>query len=156
MYKQNMKRRFLSIVFLALTMTGCAATVPIMSDEFDSAAKQFSPPPGKGNLYITRISTLGFAVLFSVHIDGKLAGSIAPSTYLLFELDPGAHQIIVITSESQDTHNVNVQAGQNYFVDVVPKFGWVAARAELKEISQEEGREAVSKAKRAEPVATGS
>lgn len=141
------------LVLLALPLLiGCAATVPIMPDHLDAAAEEFSPPAGKANLYITRTSTLGFAVLFQVHVDGELAGSIAADTYLLFEVDPGEHKISVTTQESQDLLRVNAQSGGNYFVDVVPKFGWLAARAALVQLSDEEGRAAVMKAARAEPL----
>ena len=144
--------RLAGLIVVVLAIGGCAATVPLMPQTLDEEAKRFAPSPEKTNIYLTRRSSLGMAVLFQVHLDGKLAGSIAPETYLLFEVEPGKHQIAVITQESQDAMTISAGRGENYFVDVVPKFGWRHARAALEELSQEEGRKAVQNAKRAEPL----
>lgn len=153
MQMQNKKIFVIFVVVVALILCGCAAKTPMMPERADVAAKRFMPPPNKANLYITRTSNLGFAILFKLYLDGELAGSIAPSTYLLFELEPGKHQIAVITAENQDAVTIDFRDGENYFIDVIPKFGWMQARAELKELSPEEGTEAVMEAKRAEALA---
>lgn len=121
-----------------------------MPASLDTDAKRFSPPPDKANLYLTRTSSLGVAVLFQVYLDGKLAGSVAPDTYLLFEVEPGKHQVSVITEESQAALTVDAAPGGNYFVNVVPKFGWQHARAGLEELARDDGVKAVREAKRAE------
>lgn len=146
-------RKWAVLILLTLPLfVGCAATVPIMPDDLDASAEQFAPPADKANLYITRISDMGMAVLFQVRLDGELVGSIATDTYLLFEVEPGQHKVSVITPESQALHRVDAQPGNNYFVDVVPKMGWAAARAELVQLTDEEGRKAVVEAARAEPL----
>jgi hypothetical protein len=145
----------LVVAMILMLLGGCAATVPMMPDSFDLAAKEFLPRTGKANLFITRTSSLGFAVLFKVHLDGKLVGSIVPSTYLLFEVEPGTHQVAVITEESQDAVEITSEAGRNYFVDVVPKFGWAHARAGLEQLTEEKGKAAVREAKCAKPLSVG-
>jgi Protein of unknown function (DUF2846) len=135
-----------------LATSGCAATVSLMPEALDAEAKRFTPPPDKANLYLTRTSNLGMAVLFQVHLDGKLAGAVAPGTYLLFDVEPGKHQISVLTQESQATLTINAASGANYFVNVEPKFGWQHARAGLEELTREDGQKAVREAKRAESL----
>lgn len=46
------------ILLLLLFSSGCA-TVALTPDNLDTAAKEFTPPSGKSNLYITRTSSLG-------------------------------------------------------------------------------------------------
>ena len=142
------------VVVVVVTLCSCAATTTMMPERADVAAKRFMPPPHKANLYITRTSSLGFAILYKLYLDGKVAGSIAYDTYLLFEVEPGEHQIAVITEENQHALTIDFRDGDIYFIDVIPKFGWLRARAELKKLSLEEGEKAVMGAKRAEPLMT--
>lgn len=109
------------IVVVLLATSGCAS-VALMPEPMDVEAKRY----------------------------GKLAGSLAPDTYLLVDVEPGKHQIAVLTQESQDGMTITASRGENYFVDLVPKFGWQYARAALKELTQAEGKKAVQNAKRAE------
>jgi hypothetical protein len=141
----------LFVVVVVLALSGCA-TVPRMPERADVAAKRFSPPPHKANLYIIRPNRLAYAVLFQVYLNGKLAGSIATNTYFLFEVEPGKHQIVVVTGESHSVVTMDLRDGENYFIDVIPKFGLIHARAELKKLSPEEGRKAVMGTKRIEPL----
>jgi hypothetical protein len=153
---KNEKLILLSVIVVAsILVAGCAATVPVMPDHLDATAKEFSPPAGKANLYITRTDGLGIAVLFKVHLDGKLVGSIAADTYLLFEVEPETNQVAVITEESQDALEIDVEAGKTYFIDVVPKWGWKHARAGLNQLTEENGKAAVRGAKRAKPLIIG-
>ncbi len=152
---EAMTRKTLTAVKLVclavvLASSGCAATVTLMPESLDADAKRFSPPPDKANLYLTRTSSLGAAVLFQVYLDGKLSGSVALGTYLLLAVEPGKHQVSVLTQESQAALTIDAAPGGNYFVNVVPKFGWQHARAGLEELAREDGLKAVREAKRAE------
>ena len=76
-----------------------------MQEQYDVAAEEFQPKPGKGNIYVIRSSTLGGAAtmltvgwrgadaLFSIDLNGRNYGSLARGTYILFELDPG-HYVV--------------------------------------------------------------
>jgi hypothetical protein len=124
----------------------------MMPEAMDAEGKRFSPPPGKANLYVTRTTFLAGAVLFQVHLDGRLAGSIAPNTYLLLDVDPGKHQVLVTTPESQNAVTVNVNAGDNHFFEVTPAMGWMHARAEIQPLPEDEGKKAVQGSKRADVI----
>ena len=140
-------------VAVILMISGCAATVAMMPETLDVEAKRFSPPPDKANIYVVRPSYFaGSAVLIQVYLDGKILGSVAPGTYLLFEVDPGANKIEVITKENQDAVTLNTEAGENYFVFAVSQWGWWTARARLIELDEEDGRKAVEESKRAQPL----
>ena len=140
-------------VALVLMISGCVATVAMMPETLDVEAKRFSPPPDKANIYVVRPSYVaGSAVLIQVYLDGKILGSVAEGTYLLFEVDPGANKIEVITKENQDAVTLNTEAGENYFVFAVSQWGWWTARAGLIELDEEDGRKAVEESKRAQPL----
>ncbi len=140
-------------VAVILMISGCMATVAMMPETLDVEAKRFSPPPDKANIYVVRTSSaVGGAVLIEVYLDGKIRGSVASGTYLLFEVDPGANQIAVITKENQDAVTLNTEAGKNYFVFAISQWGWWTARAGLLELNGEDGRKAVALSKRAQPL----
>lgn len=136
-------------VLAIVAVAGCA-TVSLLPEELDAKAKGFAPPPQKANLYVTRQVALGGAYLFQIFLDGKLAGSIASGTYLLFEVEPGNRQVAVVGQESQHAVTVAVAAGENHFLDVSPLIGWIAPRAELVLLPASEGKTVVAGAKRAE------
>lgn len=135
---------------LAIVAAAGCATVSLVPEELDAKAKRFSPSPQKANLYVTRQVALGGAHLFQIFLDGKLAGSIASGTYLLFEVDPGVRQVAVVGQESQHAVTVAAAAGENHFLDVSPLIGWIAPRAELVLLPAAEGKTVVAGAKRAE------
>lgn len=128
-----------------LLVSGCAATIDLASSEDDAAAKLFMPPQGESNIYVTRKSQFtGSAVLFQVVVDGRVEGGIAPGTYHVVSVEPGPHSVSVTTSENQSTQQVDVVAGENYFFEVKPKMGWVAARAEVVQLTESDGRAAIA------------
>jgi hypothetical protein len=141
-----------SVVFV---LSGCAATVPVMPDQFDVEAEKFSPKSGKANIYVVRENVFeGSAIVFQVLLNGKVQGAIAPGTYFLFEVSPGSHAVAVITQESADSEKFEAVAGKNYFIEIKPKVGWVAARASVDKIDDDRGRKLVIDGKRAELVIT--
>jgi hypothetical protein len=135
----------------AVALAGCAS-VSLAPDELDARAKLFSLPPQKANIYVTRQFAPGSVHLYQVFLDGKLAGSIAPITYLMFEVEPGNHQVVVTGQESQHAVTVAVTAGESQFLDVELGLGWMVPRAELVLMSPKDGRAVVEGAKRAEDL----
>ncbi len=143
------------VLFLALGifLSGCAATVPVMEDKFDADAKSFKTEKNKANIYVVREDAFaGSAVLFQVLIDGKVRGAIAPGTYLLFKVKPGSHSVAVITQENAESVKISARTGKNYFVEITPTMGWMAARVSVKNIEQDKGHQLVIEGKRAKPL----
>jgi hypothetical protein len=139
--------------FVGLMLSGCAASVPVMPGEHDALAEKFQPAPGMANVYVVREEAFtGSAVLFSVDIDGKCCGGIAPGTYHLLELSPGKHTISVATQENEDHEVIDVTEGKNYFVEIKPKMGWMSARVSVEQIDAERGKQLVIDGERAETL----
>jgi hypothetical protein len=145
--------RRMILVTITILLSGCAATVPVMSDNFDAQAERFSPGQGKANIYVVRDSGFaGSAVLFQVLLNGRVEGAIAPGTYFLFEVPPGSHSIAVITQENADSEKIQAREGKNYFIEIKPVVGLTAARVSLESIGEERGRQVVIDGKRAESL----
>lgn len=146
-------RKLLLYITLGIFLSGCAATTPMMEDRFDADAKSFKTAKNKANIYVVREDAFaGSALLFQVLLDGKVRGAIAPGTYLLFDVKPGPHTVAVITQENAESAKISASAGKNYFVEVTPTMGWMAARVSVKNIEQEKGHKLVIKGKRAKPL----
>ena len=143
----------ISVLFIGVMLGGCAATVPVMPEQYDVEAEKFLPPQGKGNIYVVREDVFkGSGVVFKIDLDGKSCGSVAPGTYHLFELQPGQHVVSVSTQENADHKIVMVAEGMNYFVEILPKMGWMAARVSVERIDEKRGRQLVIDGKRAETL----
>ena len=150
----KMKHSWLFIlVFIGLMLGGCAATVPMMSVEQDAAAKTFQTASGKANIYIVRKQEFaGSAVLFDVDLNGRSFGGVAPGTYHLLELSPGKYTVSVTTRENRDHEIIEAAEGKNYFVEIKPKMGWIAARVSVDLIDPVDGEKLVMGCKRAETL----
>jgi Protein of unknown function (DUF2846) len=148
-----MLRRFavLGAVLIALLASGCAS-VPMASAERDSTAKTFAVKPGKANIYVYRNETFGAAIKMPVALDGKLVGDTAAKTYLVLEVDPGAHTVLSKT-ENDSTVSLTTVAGRNYFVWQEVKMGMWAARSLLQEVDEATGKAGVAECKLIEPAA---
>ena len=105
----------------------------------------FVPVEGDANIYVTRKNQFtGSAVLFQLVVDQKVIGGIAPGTFHLITVGPGRHTVSVTTAENQSTQELDAMAGENYFFEVKPKMGWVAARVEVVRLAESDGRAAIS------------
>lgn len=138
-----MFRKLLMCVSLlaALVLTGCAS-VPMASKSADAQAKLFEPSTDKAVVYIYRNESMGAAIKMPLLIDGQAAGDTASKTYLRKELAPGQHTI-VSKSEVDATLNLDVKAGQTYFVWQEIKMGMFAARSALHEVDESKGKAGV-------------
>jgi hypothetical protein len=124
-------------------ITGCA-TVPMASDEQDVARKEFSPPPqDSAGLYIYRNSTFGGALKKNIYIDGDFIGETAPKTYFYTVVNPGVHMLSTESEFSDNSIEITVESGQNYFVRQYIKFGVFVGGSNLELVSEAEGQKGV-------------
>ena len=149
-----MKRPILSVFVVCVGLIAGCASVPMTPSTLDVDAKKFQPEPDKANLYVNRKG--GFAgggVIIQIVLDGRIVGSLAPSTYQLLSVVPGEH---VLTTSGQFENavqvKVNAEQGKNYFFDVGLSMGWTLPHVNLKQTGEEEGRKNVTASKRAEAV----
>jgi hypothetical protein len=130
-------------LILSAFLNGCA-TVPMASVESDKERKEFShPSQGNAGLYIYRNSAFGGALRKSVYVDGQLVGETAPMTYIYKEVEPGKR---ILSTESEFSNNdltLDAKTGQNYFVRQYIKLGLFVGGANLRIVSEEEGKKGV-------------
>ncbi|TCK07402.1 DUF2846 domain-containing protein [Marinobacterium mangrovicola] len=144
-----MKKIIIStLTCLFLLLSGCAS-VSMTSLEADRQAKEFMVASDKSNIYLYRNEMFGGAIAMPVSLDGKMAGRTGPETYFLWEVEPGAHEVISHT-ENEARLRLTTEAGKNYFIWQEVKMGMWTARSQLHEVSEEEGRAGVLECKRAD------
>lgn len=104
-----------------------------------AAANLIGPPPeGKGQVVFFRPPNfVGMAVSFSVHEGAKGVAKLGNGTYAVLPADPGPHSYS-IQFEATDTLNMEVDAGETYYVKQTIGVGVVAARPHLTPSSQGE------------------
>lgn len=138
---------FCSVLFFALKLTGCA-TVPLHTENETLIAKEFKQPSeNKSGIYIYRENSIvGSALYKDVYIDNLCVGETAPGTFFYTEVD--GNQSHVFSTESEFSPNelsVYTVAGQNYFFEQYIKLGIFVGGADIKQVSEEEGKSQISK-----------
>jgi len=135
-----------TLIFGAL-LAGCA-TVSMAPLEEDKARKEFSnPSQDVAGLYIYRNSIVGGALKKTLYIDGEIIGESAPMTYFYLDIQPGRR---VLSTESEFSDNffaLDAKGGKNYYVHHYIKLGLFVGGANLKLVSQEEGKKGVLESK---------
>ena len=146
----NNKLKKLTLAFFLLCnilLIGCAY-VQMASHSSDAAAKKFVTDPVKANIYITLTSKWWIANDFAIQalIDGRVVGSLAPNTFVMFSVLPGKHTVAISIGGNVFQQPVELNWGTNYFFEVKPFVG----HFELGLVPEEQGRKEVIKSKRAE------
>ena len=121
-----MKRAWRLVPFVLLVLAGCVSYTPPTPSPFassasDAQAKQFAPPQGKSNLYVSRpgeIAIFGTPAPYGVTLDGKLVGGIMPGMYYCFSLDPGKHAVSASSRDGLASVTVSMEAGKNYYYQI--------------------------------------
>jgi Protein of unknown function (DUF2846) len=131
-----------AVLFLA----AACASVDLAPPDQDAKAKAMEPPPGKALVYVYRSEALGSAVKMNVMVNGKLLGQTAAHTYFLVATPPGK---VTVTSLAEDTSELELQvsAGQKYFVWEEVKMGAWSARSALSQKGAPEGMNGVQQCK---------
>ncbi|MCU7844029.1 MAG: DUF2846 domain-containing protein [Candidatus Thiodiazotropha sp. (ex Monitilora ramsayi)] len=136
----------LTITFFLL-ITGCAS-VPMAAKEDDKARKEFTVPSADiAGLYIYRNSMIGGALKKTVSLNGKIIGETAPNTYFYKDIKPGRHILSTESEFSDNTLELNAKGGENYYVQQYIKLGVFVGGANLKLVSEEEGKKGVMECK---------
>jgi hypothetical protein len=133
------KITYLFAVTLFMLLTGCSA-VQKASTEADAEAKTLSTPAEKALVYIVRPNFLGTAIRFNVKIDDIYVGTTGGGRFIYTYQNPGSH---VITSKSENTAKLDIElsAGQTYYIEQIPRMGIIMARNKLVLLDEATGRE---------------
>jgi len=150
MKKLNSKLKKLALALFLLCnilLAGCI-NVQMAPHNSDVAAKKFVTDPVKANIYITRTRKWWIADNFAMQalIDGRVVGSLAPNTFVMFSVLPGKHTVAISIEGNVVQQRVDLNWGTNYFFEVKPFVG----HFELGLVPEEQGRQEVIKSKRAE------
>ena len=138
------KIKFIISTIILVVLFGCGA--PKATMQLDSKAKQLKPSADKALVYIVRPSTLGFAIPMKVSVNDTYIGSTGGKRFVYVFLDSGKY---AITSKAENEAEVilEVQAGKIYFLEQIPKMGWIKARNKLEQLSETEGQKKLKKCK---------
>lgn len=138
---KNFGMSFVAVALLLL-VSGCAS-VPMASKEADAAAKSFRAPSDKARIYVYRNEFMGGAVKIPITLDGKLVGSTVKNTYLMFDVNPGAHEVGCV-GETPGKVTVDAKAGEAAYVWQEMKMGMWAASCAMHVVDEQKGRQGVS------------
>lgn len=146
-----MFKKILIAASFALTLVGCASTVPMATPEKDAQAKQFIAKPGVAGVYVYRNESFGKAVKLPLEIDGKTIGQTGYKTYFYTEVAPGPHKITT-RAENTTELTLNAIAGKLYFIWQEVKMGVWAPKANLQLVDEATGKAGVKETNLASPV----
>jgi Protein of unknown function (DUF2846) len=144
------KKIFFYVLFIALIpfLTNCAGTSKASAEQSE-AAKSFNKSEDKGTVYVYRTGRMvGAATQSQIKVNGHDAGGTGPSTFLKWDLKPGIYTIAASTNESSKVVQLDVKAGEQYFLRLDDRMGLTSGgRVTLKEVSKEKGKAEVKKCK---------
>lgn len=110
------------------------------------------PPEGKGQIVFFRESKfVGGAIGFKVREGETELGKLRSGNYFVHVTDPGAHAYTV-HSEAKDILNLEVEAGETYFVSGSISMGVFAGRPNLSPSDQAAFEKVAAKLKPSKPL----
>lgn len=127
-------------------LTGCAS-VDMASQEASSAAKRFeSPEEGQAGIYVFRKdSPVGGALKKDLWIDGECIGESAKGVFFYHQVEGDKEHEIATESEfSPNTLSLMTEANENYFIEQYLKMGVFVGGANLRQVDETAGKEAIS------------
>lgn len=139
--------KMLVVAALALSLLAGCASVPMESAEKSDMAKKFSPPTsGNAGVYVYRSGSFSGALKKNIWIDGKCIGESAPNIFFYEEVKGDSEHKLSTESEfSPNDLLLTTSAGKNYFVRQFIKMGVFVGGAGLELVSDDDGKNEVSK-----------
>ena len=140
-----MKNKILALGLL-LIMTGCAS-VNMVETTVSNNAKEFKTPnEGKAGLYVYRNNTLfGAGLKKDIWVDGHCLGESARGVFFFTEVEGNQKHTIATESEfSPNLLTIHTDAGKNYFIRQYIKMGVFVGGAQLEQVDEPTGKQAIS------------
>lgn len=122
-------------------MSGCAS-VDMASKAESSKAKEFNAPTqGNAGLYVYRNSFVGKALKKDILVDGKCLGESAPDVFFYTEVQGGkTHKIDTESEFSDNSLELMLESGKNYFIRQFIKMGVFVGGAGLEQVTDAQGK----------------
>ena len=145
--RQKRFLRLLPILIMSLILGSCASTSKAPESK-NNEAKLFNAPADKGTVYLYRAGrAVGAAGQLLVKINSIDAGGTGPGTFFNWNLKPGIYTFSSSTAESSAIVQVEVKAGQVYFIRQDARMGINNGRVTIKEVDFNKGKNEVTKCK---------
>ena len=137
----------LPILGLAYFATSCASTSKAPESK-SKEAKAFNAPSDRGTVYLYRTGrAVGAAGQLSVRVNSTTAGGTGPGTFFKWDLLPGAYTFSSATGESSAVVQLDVKAGQVYYLRQDARMGVSSGRVTMKEVDSKKGKSEVKNSK---------
>ena len=140
--------KILIMALMVLFLSGCShfkhGPVELADQLADQSAKKFTVSEGKSNIFVIFMGGYSSSYRnFPVTVDGIQYGFLSDGTFMRITVLPGNHTIVSSSPENQQMVEIESKAGNNYFFSIVSEIAFRDLQVKLKEIDQEEGKNAV-------------
>lgn len=137
-------------ILTSLLFSGCASVEMAKNDDKIDAIKKLNQPiEDKAGLYVYRDSSFGGSLKKDIWINHECLGESAPKVFFFKELPSGEYKIATESEFSPNIISLNMESGKNYFIRQYIKMGVFVGGANLEQVSEEKGKQAISKLKMA-------
>lgn len=141
-----MSKKIIFTLLLSLGFVGCAS-VPKADQQASDTVKQFTAPQdGNAGIYVYRSASVkGAALKKDVWVDGECLGETSRGVFFYKEVLGNRNHTISTESEFSPNHlEIQTEAGKQYFVQQFIKMGAFTGGANLKQVDEQTGKQAVS------------
>ncbi|MEP6634557.1 MAG: DUF2846 domain-containing protein [Luteimonas sp.] len=115
----------------AMAQSDPAPAAQMSADATPASGKFGAPAAGKGQIIFFRPKKfMGAAISYKVREGETELGKLSSGTYVVTQVDPGAHEYTV-HSEAKDVLHMEVEAGETYYVIATITMGVLAGRPNL-------------------------
>ena len=140
---KNKILRLLPISLIVVFLAGCASTSKAPAN-MSNEAKSFQANADRGSVYLYRTGrVVGAAGQLNVKVNGKDAGGTGPGTFFKWDLKPGTYTFFSSTGEASAIVQLEVKAGEVYFIRQDARLGIDTGRVTMKEVSDSKGKKEV-------------
>ena len=145
-----MKRKIIFGLFsiaLIFVLNNCASVSKAPEGKSEEA-KAFTAPEGKGSVYLYRTGrVVGAAGQLNVKVNGIDAGGTGPGSFFKWDLKPGVYTFFSSTAESSATEQIDVKAGEVYFLRQDARLGIGNGRVTIVKVDHKKGMQEVNQCK---------
>ena len=138
----------ISLALFAIIMANSCASTSKATEASTAEAKKFEKHPEKGVVYLYRPGrAVGAAASTQIKINGIDAGGTGPGTFFRWELNPDTYAFSAFTTESSTVIELDVKAGEHYFIRQDERLGLSSGRVTMVEQDEATGKAGVKNCK---------
>ena len=139
--------KILTVSLLVFTIASCASTSKAPESK-SNEAKEYTAPADRGSVFLYRTGrAVGAAGQLNVKINSTDAGGTGPGTFFRWDLKPGTYTFSSSTGESSAVVQIDVKAGQVYYIRQDARLGIDKGRVSMKEVDSRKGQKEIEKCK---------